>query len=190
MLILKNLPQLVCTNTEWNAKYMPMICSGFVIQYLAGESKLSVWKKIDELQAGEICALFFQNIFCANFDQSVRNRHIVTYPTFQTADYYFTLVKCLTLFLVIFMSFLVIFNLYIHRVYSVCISFLVFYGTVIACLEWRSLFFKGTFIKWTILILWGFFLELREIPFLLSVCFKCSDNCCGCLGSLRVGYSF
>lgn len=53
MLMLKNLPQLVCTNRVWNAKYMPMICSGFVIQYLAEESKLPVLKKIDELQAGE-----------------------------------------------------------------------------------------------------------------------------------------
>ena len=42
MLMLKNLPQLVCTNTERNAKYMPMICSGFVIQYLAEESELPV----------------------------------------------------------------------------------------------------------------------------------------------------
>lgn len=40
MLMLKNVPQLVCT--EWNAKYMPMICYGFVIQYLAKESKLPV----------------------------------------------------------------------------------------------------------------------------------------------------
>lgn len=42
MQMLKNLPQPVCTNTDWNAKYMPMICSGFVIQYLADESKLPV----------------------------------------------------------------------------------------------------------------------------------------------------
>lgn len=62
--MLKNVPQLVCTNTEWNAKYMPMICSGFVIQYLADESKLPVWKKIDGLQAGELCVLFFPNIYC------------------------------------------------------------------------------------------------------------------------------
>lgn len=62
--MLKNLPQLVCINTEWNAKYMRLICSGFVIQYLADESKLPVWQKIDELQAGELFALFLPNIYC------------------------------------------------------------------------------------------------------------------------------
>lgn len=40
--MLKSLSQLVCTNTEWNAKYMRMICSGFVAQYAADEDKLPV----------------------------------------------------------------------------------------------------------------------------------------------------
>lgn len=62
--MLKSLPQLVCTNTEWNAKYMPMICSGFVIQYLAEESELPVREEPDERQAGELCALFLPNIYC------------------------------------------------------------------------------------------------------------------------------
>lgn len=57
-------PSACFAQTEWNAKYMTMIQSGFVIQYLAEESKLTVWKKIDELQAGELCALLTPNINC------------------------------------------------------------------------------------------------------------------------------
>lgn len=55
-------PSACFAQTEWNAKYMTMIQSGFVIQYLAEEP--TVWRKIDELQAAELCALLTPNINC------------------------------------------------------------------------------------------------------------------------------